>query len=618
MYRAREGHQTEDLDARATTIRGTSARDAAKSPNVIMRRPHLVLFLALIALGSAPVYGAASGTVTGVVRDSQGTVQIGAVVQLLRPDLSVIASVFTDSTGHYRLASVQPGRYAVKAMGTAFLPSLREDVRVRSSAVVNLTLNTLYEVMQWLPAEPRSGNAQQDDWKWTLRAAANRPLLRWLEDGPLVVISDGSGSAPRLKARLMATGEQGSFAESGERVSATVEETPADSRELLAQVDFDPNSDAGLESTLGFRQDLGFAGSVESVAAVAIHPEVNSTGSEGLDEAAMRTLETISLGDALEAEAGSSEVLARFATNSPNTILAALPFAGVTWRNGDSKLHYRMATALPSTMDAEGSGAGLPAVSMRNGRLALEHGLHQEIGWERSTGNSDMAVLVYADKIDNPVMEAMGGPGLNGPGLTSPGLNGPAVNGPGAAAGSAVLYDGASGLIRAAGPAINSAGMQASVEHSLTRTSQIRISCANGNAIVLASPQPGGGQGMALAQLLGSAHARHAQSYSISLSGTLDGSGTRWRATYRWQPEETITPVAAFDSDAANPYLNLQLRQPVRIRRKGSDGVGGFEVLLNLRNLLAEGYRPYLLSDGSLVVFAQDQRSFSGGLAFNF
>jgi hypothetical protein len=593
------------LEARAGTKIAISARDAAKSPNVIMRRPHLVLFLALIALGSAPAYGAAPGSISGVVRDAQGVPQIGAVVQLLRPDLSVIASVFTNNTGHYKLPSVLPGRYAVKAMGTAFLPSLREDVRVRSSAVVNLTLSTLYEVMQWLPAEPRSSNAQQDDWKWTLRAAANRPLLRWLEDGPLVVVSDGSGGSPKLKARLMATGEQGTFGESGERVSAAMEETPANSRELLAQVDFDPGTDAGLESMLGFRQELGFAGSVESVAAVAIHPEIDAAGSEGLDEAAVRTLETINLGDALEAEAGSTQVLARFAQNSPNTIMAALPFASLAWRSGDSTVRYRMASAVPAAEDADGSGAaaGLPALSMRDGRLAMEHGMHQEIGWERSTGNSDVAVLVYADKIDSPVMEAMGSPAPGGSGSV--------------AATSTLLYDSASGLMRAAGPGFTSSGVQASVEHRLTKGSEIRVSCANGSALVLASPQPGG-QGMALAQLLASAHARHAQSYSISLSGRLDGSGTRWRATYRWQPEATITSVASFSQNAGDPYLNLQFRQPIRIRRDESDGMGGLEVLVNLRNLLAEGYRPYLLSDGSLLVFAQDQRSFSGGLAFNF
>jgi hypothetical protein len=566
---------------------------------MMMRRPHLVLFLSLIALGSVPLHGAAPGTVSGVVRDSQGVAQVSAVVELLRPDLTMIASVFTDSKGHYQLPSVLPGRYAVKAMGATFLPSLREDVRVRSSTVVNLTLNTLYEVMEWLPAEARAGNAQPDDWKWTLRAAANRPLLRWLEDGPLVVVSDNSGGSPKLKARLVATGQEGSFGESGERVSVALEETPANSRELLAQVDFDPESPAGMESMLGFRQDLGFAGSVDAVAAMAIHPEVDAGGSEGLDEAAMRSWETIRLGDELEAEAGSTQVLARFGANSPNTVLAALPFATVAWHDGASTIRYRMATSVPAAPDAEDTEAQawMPALSMRAGRLALEHGMHQEIGWERSTGNSGMAVLVYADHIDNPVMQA-----------TSRLAPGSAFA---ASAGGAVLYDPESGMLRAAGPGFSSAGMLATADHKLPRGNQIRVSYANGNALTMAgSTQPAGP-----AQVLASAHARHEQTYSISLSGTLDGSGTRWRATYRWQPEAAITPVAAFAEDAAAPYLNLQFRQPIHM---GRDGSGGFEALVNLRNLLAQGYRPYVLSDGSLLVFAAEQRSFGGGVAFKF
>ena len=258
-----------------------------------MRRVHFVLFAALIAMGSVPAHGAALGSVSGEVRDSAGTPQIGAVVQFLRPDLSVIASVYTNERGRFVIASVFPGRYALKAMGTSFLPSLRENVRVRRGTIVNLTLNSLYEAMQWLPSEPRAANAPKDDWAWTLRSAANRPLLRWLEDGPLVVVTEGPRAAPKLKARLMATGQEGTFGESGERFSAAVEDTPTNSRELLARVDFAPNTDAGMESMLGFRQELGFAGSVQSVAAVAIHPEIDDPGSDGsggLDEAAVRSL----------------------------------------------------------------------------------------------------------------------------------------------------------------------------------------------------------------------------------------------------------------------------------------------------------------------------------------
>jgi hypothetical protein len=175
------------------------------------RSIHLAGLAVLIVLMVAPAHGAVSASVSGVVRDSAGAPQIGAEVQLLRPDLSVIARVYTDSRGYFLIASLMPGRYALKAIGPSFLPSLRENVKVRGGTVVDLTLNTLYEVLQWLPSEPRVRNAQADDWKWTLRSAANRPLLRWLEDGPLVVVTDGTGARPKLKARIMATGQAGTF-----------------------------------------------------------------------------------------------------------------------------------------------------------------------------------------------------------------------------------------------------------------------------------------------------------------------------------------------------------------------------------------------------------------------
>ena len=598
MYPSHYGYRTQDSEARAGWFRKRFARDAARSPIVNMRRVHLVFFAALIAIGSAPLQGAAPGSVSGLVRDSAGVPQIGAQVQLLRPDLTVIASVYTNSNGRFTIPSVLPGRYALKAMGTSFLPSLRENVRVRTSTVVNLTLNTLYEVMQWLPAEPRAGNAQKDDWAWTLRSAANRPLLRWLEDGPLVVASDGSGAAPRLKARLIATGQEGTFGESGERISAAVEETPSNSRELLARVDFAPDTDAGMEAMLGFSQDLGFAGSVHSVAAVAIHPEVDAAGAEGLDEAAVRSWETINLGDVVEAEVGSTQVMARFAHHSANTVVEALPFASVGWRDGNSTIRYRIATFVPGPQDSDDTQAQawLPRFSARNGDLAIEHGLHQEIGWERRTDVSGLAVMVYADHIDNPVIEA----------------NGHFTAGDSTA--EAALFDPASGLLHAAGPDFSTAGIVATAQRRLPGGNFIRASYVNGDALAMSAP-PASTQLIGLAQALAAAHPRRVQMYSLSFSATLDGTGTRWRASYRWQPDDTATRVAPYAADAVEPYLNLHFRQPIRLCR---DGTCGFEALLDVRNLLAEGYRPFLMSNGSLLVFAQDQRGFQGGLAFTF
>ena len=562
-----------------------------------MRRLHFAFFIALIALGAVPMQGAAPGSISGVVRNSAGVPQIGAVVQLLRPDLGVLAIVYTNDRGQFSIPSIVPGRYALKAMGTSFLPSLRENVRVRRETVVNLTLNTLYEVMQWLPAQPRAANAPKDDWAWTLRSAANRPLLRWLEDGPLLVVSDGSGAQPKLKARLMATGDEGRFGESGERLTASIENTPSDSRELLARVDFAPDSNGGMESMLGFRQDLGFAGSVQSLAAIAIHPEVDSQDAEGAEEFAMLSSENLNLGPDIEGEVGSEQVIARFGQNSPNTVMAALPFATIGWHDGNSVIRYRMATAVPPQHFSDGSDPTdyLPTLALRNGALALERGLHQEMGWERQTDTSDMAVTVFADSVRNPVMEA----------ATR------VVSGGAVPAAKSILYDRGSGLLQTAGPDFATTGMMATVERRLPDGNRVRLSYSNGDALampVAAHPLP-------LAQVLGMAHPRRVQTYALSLSGTLEGTGTRWRASYRWQPEDTVTQVAPFAVNAVEPYLNLQLRQPICMRREGTSGI---EALLDVRNMLAEGYRPYMLSDGSVLIFAQDQRGIRAGLAFTF
>jgi hypothetical protein len=272
-----------------------------------------------------------------------------------------------------------------------------------------------------------------------------------------------------------------------------------------------------------------------------------------------------------------------------------LPYASAGWRKGDSTYRYRMTTFLPGPQDADETEARawMPAVSTRNGNLTLEHGLHQEIGWERHTDASGISVLVFTDRIDNPVIEAMGHFAA------------------GNAAATAALFDNASGLLRAAGPDFSSTGVLASVERLLPGGNHVRLSYANGDALVM----PAAVRAPELAQVLAAARPRHAQMYSLALSGILEGSGTRWRASYRWQPEETVTGVAPYALDSTEPYLNAHLRQPIHVRLNGATR---FEALLDMRNLLAQGYRPYLLSDGSVLVFAQGQRGISGGLAFTF
>jgi hypothetical protein len=103
---------------------------------------------------------------------------------------------------------------------------------------------------------------------------------------------------------------------------------------------------------------------------------------------------------------------------------------------------------------------------------------------------------------------------------------------------------------------------------------------------------------------------------AAKFSGTVPRTKTRWMASYRYTGGHTLTPVDLFDTSPgrADPYLNLCFRQPI----PASIFAGHLEVLMEVRNLLAEGYVPVMASDGRTVYLVQSARSVRGGVAFSF
>jgi len=572
--------------------------------------PWVVASTALIVFGCLgalqPALGASitSGSVAGVVRDVAGTPQIGIVVELLRSDSSLAARVFTDRRGNYAIAAVLPGQYSLKAMGGDFIPTLKQNLRIRANTVVDLTLSSLYDLMQFVPQPRRIRPRAEDDWSWTLRSAQNRPLLRWQEDGSPIMVWDGAAetsesrrAASKRRVRIEASAGERRFATGNQQVSAAMLRDTSARRRLAMSAEIAPDTSGIMDAMFGMRQQMADSGmgssSVQTLMAVMMDPTAGAGEQQGLQEASMRSWESLELLNALDAEAGSDQVLARVGDGP--SVLAAMPFASIAMHRGDSTLEYRVTTAISSDPDASESmaGAWLPVLSERNGELVLEHGLHQELGWSTTSGLTEMQLVIYGDRLENPMIEASGR-------LTG------AEN-----SGGSMLADGVSGLLRAAGPNYSAHGVLASVERRLPGNNRVKVTYASGDALVMqASATP-----EAVANILQSAHARHAQMYSVMLSGTVDGAGTRWRASYRWQPESTVTEVAPYAVNSSDPYLNVSIRQPIHIYGEGGSGI---EAQLDVRNLLAEGYQPFLTSDGSHLYFAQAQRCIRGGLAFTF
>jgi outer membrane receptor protein involved in Fe transport len=87
------------------------------------------------------------------------------------------------------------------------------------------------------------------------------------------------------------------------------------------------------------------------------------------------------------------------------------------------------------------------------------------------------------------------------------------------------------------------------------------------------------------------------------------------RASYRWQPSKVVSAVDPFSSFSDQAFLSFQFRQPIQW---GMRLPKGLDATIDVTNLLAEGYRPFLSADGQTLYFAQAPRTIQGGLSFSF
>ncbi len=118
-----------------------------------------------------------------------------------------------------------------------------------------------------------------------------------------------------------------------------------------------------------------------------------------------------------------------------------------------------------------------------------------------------------------------------------------------------------------------------------------------------------------IAQMLAGLKPTLTPAMTVAAEGSLQKTATYWRASYRWQRADTVTAVNPYASPASDAYLSVLLRQPIRV---GRILPGGTQAVIDMRNLLAQGYCPFVTPDGSTLFFAQADRSIAGGIAFTF
>jgi hypothetical protein len=562
----------------------------------VRRLSHLVVVLGL----ALPLLCAASdrtATISGYVRNANGVPQMGAAVDLLGTALQSLR-VFTDENGFFSAVGLVPGSYNLKVSAPAFLPTLREKISVRAGASVllNLTLSTLFDSVQF---SPRRGTTDDGDWDWVLRSTANRPILRILPDGSPAVVAKSSETSPDIRGTLSflaGASSQGFGSLSDMSTGVLVEKS-------LFSAD-----------TLRFRGDVGYGEGAPNALVRASFKHLMANGSKpeiaftmkrisspdlGLRNADLQALtlstsEDIALGDVLELKFGSELQSIQFM----GKVNAVRPFGSIAAHlSPDTVLEYKYSTSRPSSREEKGfesAPADLsetdPRMSMAGFTPALERAHHQEVAVSHREGKTSMQVAVYHDRVADPA--------LTGVGEFS-------------SADGDVLPDVYSGTFTYQGRDFSVEGMRVVLERKLTSDVTATLDYSYGGTLDV------NGDRLSLRETQQDSTVRYRHAVGGKISGSTPRTRTRWVASYGWTGGRALTPVDMFNSSAGqiDPFFDFFVRQPM----PGTGGLPGrMDLIVEVRNLLAQGYVPVFGQDGHTVYLVQSARAVRGGVAFSF
>jgi len=565
----------------------------------------LGLKLGLLGMALAlPVLAAdrpGSGSISGYVRSAAGVPQMGAMVEVLGSAAHSL-KVFTDENGFYSASGLLPGVYNIRAYSPSFLPALRERVGLRpgSSAMVDLKLSGLFEAIQ-LPAL-RGAASDDDDWKWVLRSASNRPILRVLDDGS--VAPESAGPSHDLKGTLsfLAGSASGGFGSASDMSTVfSVERSIFSSGTMAFQGDVgygNGSPNAVLRASYSHKMPNGSAPEMAFTMRRLAAPGIDSR-TTALQALALSASDEFTLGDVLELRFGSELQTIQFM----GRVTAFRPFGSADLHlSPNTLLEYRYATSQPDRRMEKGfdsapadlSESG-PHVSLAGFSSSLERSHHHEISLSHRMGNTNLQVAMYSDRVVDPALTGVGDA---------------------SAASGEVLPDLFSETFTYRGKKLDAKGMRVVLQRQLV--SDLTATLDYGYGGVLDLNRTGSNQAdVALQDARRDSLVRNRHTAAAKFSGTLPGTKTRWITSYRWISGQALTPVGMFNASAgqSDPYLNVYLRQPI-------PGTGflpcHMDAVVDVRNLLAQGYVPLLGQDGRTVYLVQSARSIRGGVAFSF
>jgi len=558
----------------------------------------LACCVVVASLCVAALAGVNPGSISGYVKDTAGIPQMGATVQLVSAS-GQSQVVYTDVRGYFTLAGLIPGSYDLHVSAPSFLPTLREDVILASGAskVVNVTLNTLLEAVRMLPPLKKT-DSDDDSWKWTLRSTANRPVLRFDDNTALIVETQQDGKPLQGTLALMAGAASEGYGSASDLGTAfSVEQSIFHTGTLGFAGDLgygEGTPDGIVRASYSRDTDGGWRQSVSLIVRRFAAPDSAPRGG-ALDAVAMSFSNGFSVGEFLDLQLGGEGQAIEFLGREAN---AFRPSAIADFHLGpDTILEYRYATSEPNTRASKGfdsapadlSETG-PRMTMVNGAPLLENAHHHEISISQRVGNNKLQLAYYNDRVRDPALLGVGEIDADS---------------------GDVLPDVYSGTFSYNAGELRAQGVRFVYKHRFSDNFSATLDYAYGGVLELQQP------GINWDNVSQSLYHGWRHSAALKLNGGIPHCKTKWIASYRWTSGATLVPVDLFNASAGqtDPFLNLFIRQPLP-HLHGMPG--NMEALIDVRNLLAQGYVPVIGPDGSTVYLVQSARSVRGGLAFTF
>jgi hypothetical protein len=591
-----------------------------------------VAFLAMgIAFLAAPCVAPAagpiklSGVITGVVSDSMGIPQMGAVVLLYNRQERVYGKVQTDDLGQFRFLGLFPDLYSVKVTLATFVPALKKNILVQPGmrSVLNVNLNTLFSTIQLAYPSIDSGSLMSDDWKWVLRTASStRPVLRFANDPLARNGATGAHSSVFSDTRGILKVSAGD----GPVVTGTGNEADLGTAFALATSLYG-NSLLQVSGNVGY-------GSQTGVPTAAFRTSYSRNLAGGSPEVSLTMRQLILPGRLGAALSGTEAALPMLRSMSASfndrtqftedvelqygftldsvSFLDRLhyfsPYARLSYKvgnNAEVDFAYTSGNGRPDLAGAVSQDADLqrdlstlglfPRISLLGARPKIQRGEEYELTYSLKSRSRIYQVSAYRESVTNAALSLVAPAGMYGGGDILPDLF---------SANS--IFDAGN---------YHSVGYTAAVTQNLgdhlsatVMYGSMGALTAQNREIVSDSPD----------ELRSMIRSGRKQAATTRVTATSPWTGTHLIASYQWTDSNRwAMPGHLYSTQAGGPMpgLNVYIRQPI-------PGLSFLpwrvEATADLSNMLAQGYLSLGMVNGQRVLLVETPRSFRGGLSFIF